>query len=107
VTQYPYSFTRRWGTTRNRMPNGLQFAWSEWSAPRRVWNLNYPNITGSEATDLLDCFVGAGGPWGEFSFTDVDGTEYEMCRFGMDTFQLRYVANGQYAVSGVVIEELV
>jgi hypothetical protein len=51
--------------------------------------------------------VGAGGPWGEFSFTDVDGTEYEMCRFGMDTFQLRYVANGQYAVSGVVIEELV
>jgi len=106
VTQYPYQFARRWNTTRNRMDSGRQVAWAEWSAPRRVWALNYPNITSDEAMDLLDCFVGARGAWGTFSFTDVDATEYATCRFGMETFNLRYIARTQYAVSGVVIEEI-
>lgn len=107
VTQYPYSATRKWATTRNRMPNGKQWAWAEWTAPRRTWQLNYPNITPAEASDLLDCFVGAGGQWGSFSFTDVGGAAYATCRFGMDSFNLRYLGKSECSVSGVVIEELV
>ena len=70
ITQYPYSEIRKWNTSTNRMANGRQFSWSNWTAPRRAWKLNYPVITYAEALTILDMYLRMRGGWSTFTFYD-------------------------------------
>jgi len=105
MTQYPYSETRKWATAKAAMSNGLQYAYSRWVYPKRMWNLAYPVITATEAAALLTAFLQARGPWREFSLTDPrTGSTFSHCRLDSQSIQMTY--NAGTMATAVMIAEL-
>lgn len=105
MTQYPYSETRRWATIVNKMANGMQFAYSKYSSPKRLWNLAYPAITAAEASTLLSAFLNLGGAWREFSLVDPrTGIAFPHCRIDSQAMALTY--NARTMGTSVMIAEL-
>lgn len=105
ITQLPYSEIRRWNTSTNRMANGRQYSWSNWNAPRRAWQLNYPVITYAEAFAILDAYMGAGGAWGTFDFTDPRNGSTYTARFSGNELGIKYQSLNQCSMA-VALEEV-
>ncbi len=105
ITQRPWTSKLRYLTTRNDLASGKRYAYYEWSDPKHLWTLTYPSITPAELLTLMQHFVGMGGRWGKFTFTDPDSLlDYPNCRYDMDAFEAEYVDAGHCSVSAQIAE---
>ena len=105
-TQFSWTRTTSYRTSRNNMESGLQYAYFHRDNPLLRWIVNYPAITWAEGGTLMDFFVSMGGRYHRFSFVDPEtGELVSACRFGSDTFDMQYTGPGTVSVSNLLIEQ--
>jgi len=104
VTQLPFGSTRKFRVVTVRLDPGQRYSRYYDQNPVASWSLTFENITSGEL-DTLRTFWEGVGAWDSFSFTDPDtGVTYAKCCFDGPTFQVGYLAPGQYSLKLIVQE---
>jgi hypothetical protein len=104
ITQLPFGSTRRFRVASKVMEPGQHYAYYYDANPVASWLLTFETITTAELATLRTFWEGRGA-WDSFSFTDPDtGTTYTNCRFDGSTFEVGYLAPGQYSLKLAIQE---
>jgi len=104
VVQVPWSFSRRFETSKNDMETGQRYAWSNRATAKRTWTVTYSDITDAEIATLKAFFDSVSGRLGTFGFTDPKtGTYYAAARFDTDSFERKHVSKNHSSLSLTVI----
>jgi hypothetical protein len=107
-TQRPFTQGGKWLTTRNDLPSGPRYAWSEWAAKKRYWVCDYPCLTLAELQGRLAFFMSRRGRLVSFTFHDPQANaDVPNCRFDTDDFTARNLGAGQWAVTLPICEVFV
>jgi hypothetical protein len=105
ITQFPYTGTSSFLTTRNDLETGPRYAYYERATPRRGWKCSYSVIAPAELLTLMQFFVAMGGRFGSFTFTDPDSkTEYTECRFDQDAFEVSYQGRCRCSLTLTIVQ---
>lgn len=70
--QLPYSKGNKYATVITTVPNDTEMRYEDLADASGIqcWGVGGDNLTDAQATDLLACWEGNGGPWGEFAFAE-------------------------------------
>jgi hypothetical protein len=70
--QLPYSKGNKYATVITATPSDAERRYEDLADASGIqyWGVGGDNLTNAQATDLLACWEGNGGPWGEFAFTE-------------------------------------
>jgi hypothetical protein len=73
------------------------------TGPMLGWELIWPQLLPSDASDLIKWFVQCNGRIGLFDYTDpATGTTYHSCRFGSDELTVNYLGYNRCSSSCVI-----
>lgn len=102
VVQLPYRMSRRFQTVVEGQEDDSEKRWEEFpSTGIQRWAVGGDRISDAEATALLNCFEGNGGPWAPMAFTEPQTggvfsethfvetlAEHELVAFGVNRVRL-------------------
>jgi hypothetical protein len=98
--QLPFRTSVAYRTERNDMDSGKRISYAVWPNPLRSWPLEYGAITDDEVADLVDFYLGQGGPVNAFTFTDPNtSVAHSNCRFADQPLVITRVSTGVNKVS--------
>jgi len=95
-----------YNTLRTNESYGKERRRNKWASPRRAWNLNFTNASGTAVTDIINFYTTVSGSFDSFSWTNpVDSTAYTV-RFQEGSLKREFIGYDRYNVSCSFLEVL-
>lgn len=106
ITQVPYRSRHTWDTLEKTMPGGYAHTKYTHSADIGEWEVVLAAAREWEVSRLEQHFAWAQGRYSTFQFTDADEVVHNSCRYAVDSLEINYPQQAQYAARAVVREEI-
>jgi len=72
---------------------------NKWASPKRAWELQFNNVSGTKASGIMDFFTGVSGIFSSFSWNNpIDSTSYTV-RFKEGSLKRDYIGYDRYNMS--------